>query len=688
MKRVMTKYFLMTALASLLCSCAVKSGANANPSAHEEASPRVTRLINKDWTFYKGSQAGAEAVSFDDSAWEKVGLPHSASIPYWMELEVYEGDTWYRKEFAADADLKSRRAFVEFEGAFQHAWVYLNGQLLGEHKGGYTGFCYDMNPALNYGGNNVLAVRVKNGWEATIAPRAGDSIFPNGLNRNVRFIITNDQHVDWCGQFITTPKVSAQSASVQVKTDLKNEAATDSQCSLLVEVLDKDGQVVAQAERPVLLPAGQLIQVTQDLPEITQPNLWSPDRPYLYSVRTRLSNEQGLVDEYHERLGIRWFEFTADKGFFLNGKHMYLWGFNAHEDRAGWAFAVTDASMVRDMKLLKEAGANIVRASHNPHPRSFYRACDELGLMVYAELQLWGRGGFKGGEEGNYWAEAYPAVEGPEAEFKENVKDNFRDMIKERRNHPSVICWSLGNETAMQMQEPLLSKLRQLYRELNELSHALDPTRPTATGNSFSNEGITDISGYNGGAPKNKPGVNKPILTTEYHFGHEPARDAWRSGAICWSGFDYGTHCARGNGVSFGFFGAVDYHRLPKEKYYVMRHEATGKPIPAKPEGGTPAQLGLSADKRIIKDDGTDDTQLIVALLDKEGQRIANNVPVTFKVISGPGQFPTGKEWETNTPNLGRQAIEFRSYEPGTTVIEVSSPNAASARIEIITIEG
>jgi len=238
------------------------------------------------------------------------------------------------------------------------------------------------------------------------------------------------------------------------------------------------------------------------------------------------------------------------------------------------------------------------------------------------------------------------------------------------------------------MQEPLLSKLRQLYRELNELSHALDPTRPTATGNSFSNEGITDISGYNGGAPKNKPGVNKPILTTEYHFGHEPARDAWRSGAICWSGFDYGTHCARGNGVSFGFFGAVDYHRLPKEKYYVMRHEATGKPIPAKPEGGTPAQLGLSADKRIIKDDGTDDTQLIVALLDKEGQRIANNVPVTFKVISGPGQFPTGKEWETNTPNLGRQAIEFRSYEPGTTVIEVSSPNAASARIEIITIEG
>lgn len=678
---------LIVALASFLCGCVSESDKAVGSSTQMET-PREERLINKGWTFYEGSQDGAEAVAFDDAAWEPVNLPHSASIPYWMELEVYEGDTWYRKEFSVDADLKSRRAFVEFEGAFQHAWVYLNGQLLGEHKGGYTGFCYDMNAALNYGGNNVLAVRVKNGWEATIAPRAGDSIFPNGLNRNVRFIITNDQYVDWCGQFVTTPKVSADSASVQVKTDLKNDAATDSECIILVEVLDKDGQVVTQSERPVLLPAGQLVQVTQDLPEIAQPNLWSPDSPYLYSVRTRLSNEQGLVDEYHERLGVRWFEFTQDKGFFLNGEHLYLSGYNAHEDRAGWAFAVTEASMYRDMQLLKEAGANIVRASHNPHPRSFYRACDELGLFVYAEFQLWGRGGFKGGEEGNYWAEAYPAVEEAEPEFKANVKDNFRDMIKERRNHPSVICWSLGNETEMQMQEPVTSKLRQLYRELNDLCHALDPTRPTATGNSFSNEGITDISGYNGGAPRTRPGVKKPILTTEFHVGHEPARDVWRSGAICWSGFDYGTHCGRGDGLSFGFFGVIDYHRLPKKSFYQAREKALGIPMPAIPQGGTPALLGLSADKLVVTDDGTDDTQLIVALLDKDGNRIANNVPVSFKVISGPGQLPTGKVWETRTVNMGRQAIEFRSYEPGITVIEVSSPNAASARIEITTIEG
>lgn len=664
----------MSILAALSCGCA------------KEPMPRMSQVINKEWTFFKGHQAGAEAVGFDDTTWEKVNLPHSASIPYWMEIEVYEGDTWYRKEFKMGASLKSHRAFVEFEGAFQHAWVYLNGKLLGEHKGGYTGFYYDMNPALNYGGKNVLAVRVKNGWESTIAPRAGDSIFPNGLNRNVRFIITKDQHVDWCGQFITTPKVSEQSAAVQVRTDIKNEAATDSSCVILVEILDKDGQVVTSSERPVTLPAGQVVRVEQGLPEILKPNLWSPESPYLYSVRTRLSSEQGLVDEYHERLGIRWFEFTEDKGFFLNGKHVYLWGFNAHEDRAGWAFAGTDAAMYRDMKLLKEAGANIVRASHNPHPRAFYRACDELGLMVYAELHLWGRGGFKGGKEGSYMAEAYPAVEAHEAEFKKNLKDNFRDMIKERRNHPSIVVWSVGNENAMQMREPLVSKLRQLYRELNDLSHELDPTRPTGTGNSFSNEGITDISGYNGGAPKRKSG-RKPNLTTEYHFGHEPVRDAWRSGAICWSGFDYGTHCARGNGVSFGFFGAVDYHRLPKDKYYVMREQATGIPQPVKPKGGKPTRLGLSADKLVVKNDGTDDAQLIVAVLDKDGKRIANNIPVTFKIISGPGLLPTGRSWETTTSNMGRQAIEFRSYQAGTTLIEVCSDNIKSAHIKITTVK-
>ncbi|MBT3193294.1 MAG: beta-galactosidase [Verrucomicrobia bacterium] len=650
----------------------------------------MTHTINRGWRFFKGHHAEAESVSFDDSDWETVGIPHSASTPYWMELEVYEGDAWYRKTFDAQADWISRRVFVEFEGAFQHAWVTLNGQLLGEHKGGYTGFCYDMTSALNCGGSNVLAVRVRNGWDATIAPRAGDSIFPNGLNRNVRFIITSDQHIDWCGQFISTPEVSEKHASIRVQTDIKNEATADSDCTILVEVLDKNGQVVTQSERPVSLPAGEVVPVTQELPEIANPNLWSPDTPTLYTVHTRLSNDKGLLDERHEPLGIRWFEFTDDNGFFLNGEHLYLWGFNVHEDRAGWGFAGTDAGMYRDMKLMKAAGANCIRACHNPHPRAFYRACDELGLLVWDELHFWGRGGFKGGEEGSYMAEAYPAIPEPRPEFDETLRSNFRDMIKEHRNHPSIIVWSLGNETTMQMEEPLLSEARRLFMELNALAHTLDPTRPTGMGQGI--EGLADIDGFNGSGPKEKVG-DRPIVTTEFHFTAEPDREPWRAGAICWSGIDYGTHCGHPpdapieEQTSFGFFGVLDYHRLPREKYYLMRQQATGIPVPEPPAEGTAARLTLSADKLVVKNDGTDDAQLIAALLDENGKRIANDIPVTFAITYGPGQLPTGKVWDTRTSNLGRQAIEFRSYEAGKTVIEVLSPGIAPATIEITTTE-
>jgi len=648
-------------------------------------SPRESKFINNGWTFYKGSQPGAAAVNFDDSSWEQVGLPHSASIPYWMETKVYEGDSWYRKEFAVDADLASRRAFVEFEGAFQHSWVYLNGKLLGEHKGGYTGFCYDMNPALNYGSRNVLAVRVKNGWDATIAPRAGDSIFPNGLNRNIRFIITNDQHVDWCGQFITTPKVSEKIASVQVKTEIKNEATADTSCKILVEVIDRDAKIVTQSKKEVTLPASRVTVVTQDLPQIANPHLWSPESPYLYTVRTRLLNGDKLVDEYLETLGIRWFEFTTDNGFFLNGKHLYLWGFNVHEDRAGWAFAGTDAGMYRDMKIMKEAGANFIRACHNPHPRAFYRSCDELGLLVWDELHFWGRGGFKGGEEGFYMAEAYPAVPQPRPEFDRNLKSNFRDMIREHRNHPSIIVWSLGNETVMQMKGPLRSEVKRMFLELNDLAHKLDPTRPTGMGNGL--RGLADIEGFNGGGPKTKVG-DRPILTTEFHPRHTPAEDKWRCGAIVWSGFAYGSHCKDGKtGKSFSSrFGLYDYHRLIKKKYRGLLKEGSSDREIA-PTEGTPDRLSLTADKSVIRNDGTDDTQLVISVLDKNGKLINNDIPVTLSILSGPGLLPTGRIWKTRTSNMGRQAIEFRSYKPGKTIIEVFSPDVVSAKIEITTIK-
>lgn len=672
--------------AAVLAFFAILGSVACHGQNSAEAKVRTAVLANNDWAFFKGSQPGAEAANFSDSNWERVGLPHSASIPYWNEMvEVYEGDAWYRKDFTAEKSLKGRHAFVEFEGAFQHAWVYLNGKLLGEHKGGYTGFSYHMNPALDYEGRNVLAVRVRNGWDAQIAPRAGDSIFPNGLNRNVRFVITGPQHVAWSGQYITTPQINERSASIRVQTEIRNEDESVAPCMVRVEVIDAAGKVVAQAETQTDLAPGKNTPVTQDLPAIANPNLWSPERPYLYKVRTRLSNKHGLLDEYNETLGIRWFKFTENEGFFLNGKHVYLTGFNVHEDRAGWAFAGTDAAMRRDMEIMKNAGANCIRACHNPHPPSFYRACDELGLLVWDELHFWGRGGFKGGEEGSYMAEAYPTVSSDRAGFDRNLKSNFEDMIRQNRNHPSIIVWSLGNETVMQMKEPLLSEATRIFRELNDLAHQLDPSRPTGMGNGVRD--LADVEGFNGGQPKEKQGT-KPILTTECKPS-KPAEPApWRSGSLIWSGFAYGTHCQnKRTGQSFGLeFGIFDYHRLLKRNAWEYLRGTPAMKDFILPVEGEPNQLSLTADKNELRNDGTDDAHLVVTVRDKAGKWIGNQVPVTLSIVSGPGLLPTGLTWTTNTTDMGRQAIEFRSYKPGKTILEVSSPNLKPSRVEITTL--
>ncbi|MBT3194739.1 MAG: hypothetical protein HN341_19500 [Verrucomicrobia bacterium] len=649
--------------------------------ARSAAPVRTTNLMNSGWRFHKGNLDAAEAAACDDSGWVSVDLPHTASMPYWNDMtEVWEGDSCYRKTFAAPGDWQDLCVYADFEGAFQHAWIYLNGALLGENKGGYTGFQIDMTPALRFSEENVLTVRVQNGWDAQIAPRAGDTVFMNGLNRNVRFITTQAQHVDWFGQAITTPEVSHEQASLRVATEIKNRDSKSVSCEVVVEVMDSDGNTVASTKDGATLVPNGGTTVTQDLPTINTPKLWSPETPHLYDVRTHIYRGKQLVDTYTERVGIRWFEFSREQGFFLNGEPYYLWGYNVHEDRAGWGFSGTDAGMYRDMKLMKEAGANVIRACHNPHPRAFYHACNEIGLMVWDELHFWGRGGFEGGEDGSYMAEAYPIEESDRPDFDKNLKDNLRTMIREHRNHPSIIIWSLGNETVMQMQEPLLSEARRMFKDLKDLARTLDPSRPTGIGNVLPLEGLTDVNGFNGSNPKETPTGDIPIVTTEYHFGHEPARLPWRSGVIAWSGIAYGTHCKnKQTGESFGRkFGLYDYHRLLKREH-ASYHPDGFTP----PPHGTPAALSLTADKLEVRTDGSDDTQLIVTVLDAEGNWIDETVPITLTVVSGPGLLPTGRKWDTDTSHIGRQAIEMRLREPGTAVIEVTSPGLAPARIEI-----
>jgi beta-galactosidase len=663
------------------------------------ANNRVVVNMNQTWKFTKGDNAGYASSGYIDNAWSSVGLPHSASIPFFINDSAYVGWVWYRKHFTVDAQYNARKVFIDFEAAFQHAWVYINGQLVGEHKGGYTGFTYDITPYVLFGADNVCAVRLSNLWDAAIAPRAGDTWFHAGLYRDVSLVVTDPLHVTRLGTFVTTPQVSASRATVNIKTDVVNQGAASKTCMIVTTIFNQANAVVTSVTTTAAVSAGQTWTFSQDT-AISNPTLWSPSSPYRYRLLTQVYDNGNEVDKFTTRFGVRWYSATAANGFSLNGQRLYLQGFNVHQDRAGWADAAVNYDFYRDLKLLKDIGANCVRCSHYPHDMAFYEACDSLGILTLAELHFWGRGGFSGGGELSTWyAEAYPTVTGPKAAFDSLLLSNFRDMVLEARNHPAIFGWSLGNETDMQMTNgTVLANAQALWQSLYTLSHQLDPSRLCTSGwVSFANNNFTgyeDILGMNSGNPGSQQ--SHPVLTTEYgscvadrpgsYSGcGEPTAATWRMGALRWLAFHHGTHC-QGNGGNWAHMGVLDYHRLPLRQYYWMRNYWLGTAQPTYPAAGTAAKLVITADKTTILNDGTDDCQLIISVQNTSNQLISNSVNGTLQITSGPGLLPTGTSWAFTTTD-GQQAIEMRSYGIGTITVTATSGSLTPGSIPITSLD-
>jgi hypothetical protein len=673
----------------------------------QEAAPssRETVNFNREWKFQIGDQPGAEAVAFNDAKWENVGLPHSFSMPYFAAGNAfYVGYGWYRKRFELPEKWAGKRLFLDFEGAFQDAEIFLNGKKVGEHKGGYTGFEIDITGAAKVGGN-VLAVRVNNLWNAQLAPRAGEHVFSGGIYRNVWLVAVNPLHVAWYGTFVTTPKVSAQSATVNVKTEVVNQSEAAKLCALRSDVLDAAGKVVASMNSTQTIPAGKTATFDQTSAPITNPKLWSPETPTLYRVVSTVFDGKTPADRFETPFGIRSIQWTADKGFFLNGQHRYFKGANVHQDHAGWGDAVTSAGAARDVQMMKDAGFDFIRGSHYPHAPAFTQACDEKGVMFWSENCFWGTGGFKGD---GYWnCSAYPVKPEDQKPFEESVKASLRDMIRIHRNHPSIIVWSMSNEPFFS-DGAVMPKVRDFLKDLVAETHKLDPTRPAAIGGCQRGDidKLGDVAGYNGDGARlfinpgvasvvseygsvsaDRPGKYEPgwgDLGSQLTNGF-PTEFPWRSGQSIWCGFDHGSIAGR----NFGAMGLVDYQRLPKRAWYWYRNAYAHVPPPEWPQPGTPAGLKLVADKTTLERvDGTDDTHIVVTVVDAAGKPISNSVPVTLSIESGPGEFPTGPSI-TFAPDSditirdGQAAIEFRSYYAGTTVIRATSPGLKDATITI-----
>ncbi len=411
--------------------------------------------FNIGWKFYRGAISGDEAnkPDYNDSSWYYVTTPHNPprdsnippvpdpARPVWGSYS-YEGVSWYRKHFTIDSfyQTQGRKIFIEFEAANTVADVWINGTKLTTHYGGYLPFTVDITNYANFGTTeNVIAVKVNNTYNADVPP--GESGWFNwpGIYRDVWMHITDKLHVTDAvdankiaggGIFVTYPDVNVSQAHVQIKTNVKNEYGAAKNCTVKTYLLDADNQIVdtnAMSDTNSIA-SGANCTFTQTA-KVSNPCLWHPDHPYLYTVSTEVYDDNTLVDTYPTRIGIRKINFTKAGGFKINGETLRFMGANRMQDYPYVGYAMSNYEQRRDAVQLKEAGFQCIRTAHYPQDPAFMEACDELGLMVMDSIpgfQNWGN-----------------------STFQSRSYQNMRDMIRRDRNHPCVIVWELSlNETS------------------------------------------------------------------------------------------------------------------------------------------------------------------------------------------------------------------------------------------------
>jgi beta-galactosidase len=516
---------------------------------------------------------------------------------------------------------------------------------------------------------------------------------------------------------VTTPTVSATSATVDIKTEIRNDNAASKSCTLKTDIVNAAGTTVATVSTTQTVAAATTVTIDQTTPAIANPSLWHPDHPTLYRAVSSVSDGATVVDNFNTTFGFRWISWSATSGFSINGSHYYLHGADVHQDHAGWGDGVTNAGFMRDVKMIKDAGFNFIRGSHYPKDPAFGDACDQLGVLFWSENIFWGMGGATG--EGSWLdAGAYPNNAGDQAAFEKSVTNSLTDMIRIHRNHPSIIAWSMSNEPYFTAAATMTQMSALLATEVT-LAHQLDPTRSAGIGGAQRPLGtgridkIGDIAGYNGDGATQSAFQNPGVASVVTEYGSVsatrpgtydpgwgnlsatltngfPTEYAWRSGQALWCAFDHGSVGA----TRLETMGIVDYFRLPKRAWYWYRNAYANVPPPTWPAAGTAAALQLTADKTTLAAvDGTDDAQVVVTVVDAKGTAISNNVPVTLSITSGPGEFPTGTSITFTPPSSseqsdivildGKAAIEFRSYYAGTTVIKATSPGLTAATITI-----
>ena len=431
-----------------------------------QAQQRVVYTINDGWKFTKGSPFEAQLTGCDDSSWETVNIPHT-----WNDKDAddetpgfYRGPVWYRKQLFIDKSQEGRRAVIYFEGANQEVRFYLNGQFVGEHKGGYTRFCFDITSHLRYGQENLFAIYVNNVYNPNIPPLSADFTFFGGIYRDVYLQFMNPVHIatnDYAssGVYIRTPEVNNSAASVEITTLLTNDMPQATEIRVENIICDADGKEVKKTQAEVKLAAGETKADISKKIKIDSPRLWDIDDPYRYMVYTRILDKRKgtLLDEVVNPLGLRWFKFDSEKGFFLNGKGRKLIGTARHQDYFQKGNALRDELHVQDVLLLKEMGGNYLRVSHYPQDPVIMEMCDKLGIVTSVEIPV---------------VNAVTETE----EFLHNSVEMAKEMVRQDFNRPSVMIWGYMNEIFLRRPYTEGKQLEDYYRFTEKVARALEAT--------------------------------------------------------------------------------------------------------------------------------------------------------------------------------------------------------------------
>jgi beta-galactosidase len=364
---------------------------------------RSTVDFDAGWRFNLGDAPGAENLAANDAGWRMLNLPHDWSVEGEFSKEnpatpeggaLPGGIGWYRKTFTVPATSKGKQVYIDFDGVYQKSDVWINGHHLGFRPNGYISFRYELTPYLNYGGKNVIAVKVDNSAQPNSRWYSG-----SGIYRNVWLVTTGRLAIDHWGTYVTTPDVNNESALIDINTTIKNTSKYNYvsdfkvavRLKLRTTIYDTNGQIVSSAENDANIDAVEGTNKSYDQKiYIKKPKLWSVNNPYLYKIVTKLysldiNDKKHLEDEYTTPLGIRYFNFDADKGFSLNGKHLKILGVCDHHDLGSLGAAVNIRALQRQLEILKEMGCNAIRTSHNPPVPELLDLCDKMGFIVMDE---------------------------------------------------------------------------------------------------------------------------------------------------------------------------------------------------------------------------------------------------------------------------------------------------------------